>query len=312
MDINYLLWLQKIREAAGPVLEMLFYGITMAAFIGVAIAIVIYLCVDKEKGFHVIMAFMIGNLFVQFLKNIFCINRPWVRDSRVTPSRIGIKGATGYSFPSGHSNAAASAYGSLAHQYRHRKVLRIVLIVFVFLIGFSRNYLGVHTPQDVVIGLLIGFGSIWMTEMLIKKYQMHQWSDRTLIILVTLIIAALCAVTLLKSYPMVYQDGELVVDPVKMQRDALQGYGMFEGFSLGRILERRYVHFNTNQISLKNKAGRCVSSIIFVGLAYLLFHNALIQWLDGRICYFLMGFAILFLTMYVMPLLFVKVENRNS
>ena len=65
----------------------------------------------------------------------------------------------GYSFPSGHSQFAASEYGTLAWLYRKKKVFAAGCVILLALIVFSRNFLGYHTPQDVVIGVLVGIGA---------------------------------------------------------------------------------------------------------------------------------------------------------
>ena len=61
--------------------------------------------------------------------------------------------ATGYSFPSGHTMSGTSTYGTtIAMQRKKRKGAAVFCGVMIALTGFSRNFLGVHTPQDVVVG----------------------------------------------------------------------------------------------------------------------------------------------------------------
>lgn len=73
--------------------------------------------------------------------------------------------AGGASFPSGHSTQAAAIYGALAylvarHRARMEALLTWVIAAFLTLmIGWSRLFLGVHYPSDVVGGLLIG--AVW-------------------------------------------------------------------------------------------------------------------------------------------------------
>ena len=63
-----------------------------------------------------------GGIINQLAKNIMCINRPWIKDSRVVPDPVALKGATGYSFPSGHSQTAMSVYGTIAAASKRRAV----------------------------------------------------------------------------------------------------------------------------------------------------------------------------------------------
>ncbi len=89
---------------------------------------------------------------MQFLKLTFCVYRPWVRCGDIKP----LESASGYSFPSGHSVTAASNYGTLIERYRKRRAFCILMAALIVLTMFSRNYIGVHTPQDVCVGALLG------------------------------------------------------------------------------------------------------------------------------------------------------------
>ena len=64
--------------------------------------------------------------------------------------------ATNYSTPSGHAQVAASFWSALALNFR-KNWLVFLAIVFSFLIGFSRSFLGVHYFEDVLLGWSIGF-----------------------------------------------------------------------------------------------------------------------------------------------------------
>lgn len=91
---------------------------------------------------------------------------------RARPTIYRLADAPGYSFPSGHSMAAFCLYATIAYLlWRHipHKVGRVLLIalstLFIAAIGYSRIYLGVHYPSDVVGGYLASgcwlFGLIW-------------------------------------------------------------------------------------------------------------------------------------------------------
>lgn len=102
--------------------------------------------------------YSVVQIFNQFLKNTFCVYRPWIRDSRIEPVSGAKSGATGYSFPSGHTASSTGVYGSLGIFCRKNyKLISIFSFILIFLIMFSRNWLGVHTPQDVIVAFLCGF-----------------------------------------------------------------------------------------------------------------------------------------------------------
>ncbi len=118
------------------------------------VAIVLFWCVDKWKGYFLLSVGFLSTILNQFLKLVFRVPRPWTYDEKlIVPSAK--EGASGYSFPSGHTQNAVTTFGGIARSFRQRW-LRITGIVLVLLIGFSRMYLGAHFPSDVLVGLLIG------------------------------------------------------------------------------------------------------------------------------------------------------------
>ena len=152
--------------------------------------------------------------------------------------------ATGYSFPSGHTMCATATYGTLAvWQYKRRKWLAVCCGILIFLTMFARNFLGVHTPQDVLVGFLETALIIFAAGCLMKRVA---GSDRRINLLslagLLLIVATLIYIQV-KPYPMDYVDGELLVDPQKMMKDCFNGCGGLLGLIVGCWLERRYLHY---------------------------------------------------------------------
>ena len=167
MDISYLLFLQRLREAVGGILDGFMLEITsMAESVPTFLLLAgIYWCIDKRTGQLMGWNTALACTWSQFLKAACRIDRPWIRDSRVHPVEAAVAAAGGYSFPSGHTARAVASWGAAASrawtQGRKggnpaRQCLGAVLWGIVFLIMFSRNYLGVHTPQDVAVSFLTG------------------------------------------------------------------------------------------------------------------------------------------------------------
>ena len=71
-------------------------------------------CVSKKWGYRLMLIGMTGTAFNQLLKYIFLIPRPWVLDPTFTIVESAREGATGSSFPSGHTHSAVSVFGTLA------------------------------------------------------------------------------------------------------------------------------------------------------------------------------------------------------
>lgn len=143
--------LQSIRT---PLLDVIIGLITRLGeeTILMVIGMLIIWCVDKKWGFRFMFAGLVGTALNQLLKAIFLIPRPWVIDPEFEIVESAREAATGYSFPSGHTQSAGTVFGMIAIWLKKRGVT-IACVVLVLLVGFSRMYLGVHTPYDVGVSL---------------------------------------------------------------------------------------------------------------------------------------------------------------
>ncbi len=157
MDIAYLYALQNFRETVGGFLTPIMDLITKLAVSSVllALAALLYWMIDKRGGSLMLLSYGLSSFVNQTIKLCVCAYRPWIRDSRIIPAGDAIVTATGYSFPSGHTQNAMSYYGSATIlTWKKRRWVAVIFIALILLTGFSRNFLGVHTPQDVVVAIL--------------------------------------------------------------------------------------------------------------------------------------------------------------
>lgn len=96
----------------------------------------------------------------------YSIQRPRPYDTY--PDIIPHKTEDSYSMPSGHTSLAFSMATSVSLQYKKWYVVAPAYI-YAGAVGYSRMYLGVHYPSDVVVGALVGAGSAWLS------YKGQQW-----------------------------------------------------------------------------------------------------------------------------------------
>ena len=115
------------------------------------IALIVFWCVDKYKGYYTLGVGLAGTLINQFLKITCRVPRPWMLDENFSIVESAREAASGYSFPSGHTQTAVGTFGAIA-AFAKQTWVRITMIVLAVLVGFSRMYLGVHTPADVIVG----------------------------------------------------------------------------------------------------------------------------------------------------------------
>lgn len=151
--MNFLYFLEGLRT---PVLDTLFSVITELGgeTLFLVTALVLFWCVDKLQGYYLMAVGFLGTLCNQFLKIACRVPRPWVQDPDFTIVEAARAEATGYSFPSGHSTSSVGTFGVIAREAKNKWV-RAAAIAACVLVPFSRMYLGVHFPSDVLVGAAI-------------------------------------------------------------------------------------------------------------------------------------------------------------
>jgi membrane-associated phospholipid phosphatase len=205
-----------------PALHVFFRAFT---FLGqpqfyVAILPLLFWCVDVRLGARVAVFLLLSSQLNSVLKGLFHQPRPCDFD----PS-LQLAWFEGYGLPSGHAQFVVVFWGALA-AWARRRWLWVLTVVLGFLVGFSRIYLGVHFPQDVVLGWAVGGLSLvlylavqpgfegWLSELALR------WQ---------LLLAA--------GVPLVL----FVTSPGKSVATAM---GALAGAGVGFALTRRYVPFS--------------------------------------------------------------------
>ena len=173
--------LESIRT---PALDKIMSVITLLGgeLFFMVIAVTVFWCVSKREGYYLMIVGFFGTVINQFLKILCCVPRPWIKDPDFTIVESARAEATGYSFPSGHTQNAVATYGGIA-RYTRRGWLRVVLVVLTVLIAFSRMYLGVHTPLDVGVSFLIA------AVLVLVVYPLMEEADRRPVVLTYTILA---------------------------------------------------------------------------------------------------------------------------
>lgn len=161
--------LYALENMRSPAMNYLWQGVTFLGdqtFLVIILAVMFWLF-DEKAGYRAAFALLLGAWAVNIIKITLAVPRPWVLDPAFQAVASAISGATGYSFPSGHSQAAASLYVSFFLSARGKK--RFALLLMPLAVGFSRLYLGVHTPADVLAGLAVGTATAVLAVFAEKK-----------------------------------------------------------------------------------------------------------------------------------------------
>ena len=229
----FLRFLEGIRS---PLLDTVISLVTQLGeeLVGVVIFCVIFWCISKRVGYRLGVAFFLSGMTVQGMKICFRIDRPWIIDPTLKPVPSAIEAATGYSFPSGHTQSAVSLYGSLGAQIKQKLVKALCFFVAI-LVAFSRMYLGVHTPLDVVASLLI---SSLFVLLAVKVFNFDTVNKKREVIILLLMV--LYAVAVIVIAVILYLNKMIGQDYVS---DCLKGAGGGIGFAVGMFVERVYIDF---------------------------------------------------------------------
>lgn len=148
--MKFLYFLEKLRfPALDEIMLLITHFGEELAFL--AAVLIFFWCVSKRRAYYILAVGFFGTMANQFLKLLCRVPRPWVLDENFTILERARAAATGYSFPSGHTQTAVGTYGAIALTTR-RKWLRWVCVALAVLVPFSRMYVGVHTPWDVLVG----------------------------------------------------------------------------------------------------------------------------------------------------------------
>lgn len=224
-QLDILMYLQSIRN---ELLTGIFTFFTVCTEVPVITVLtgILYWCINKKAGQRTLFA-LCGSLNINAgVKNFVKMPRP-----------IGTKGleslrvetATGYSFPSGHTQTATTFWVSMMYLFR-KTWIYIVGILMIIGAGISRLYLGVHWPMDVIVGWVFG---IALSILFIKLFDYIDYSKNYYILVVLMLIFGVC------TY---FIGGE----------DLYKMFALYTGFALGYMVEDTYINFSTENERRKN------------------------------------------------------------
>lgn len=263
-----MIWLQELRESANNVLTPFMMNISdFAIFYSILIPSFIYWCLNKRNGLYVFFVIVFNGMLASCIKLTACVYRPWIREPKIIPAGDSIRTATGYSFPSGHTTMATAVYGGSALALR-KKWSYILAGLVILTTAFSRNYLGVHTPQDVICGFLLAVFSIRSLAKALKYIEQHRNKENLMLAVLFFLGIATLTYAEYKPYPMDYIDGKLIVDPKKMILEAWHTTGQLFGVIVGRLVEKHFIKFSP---SLNFR--RVIFSLIGMVVLYFLIKN---------------------------------------
>lgn len=291
-------WFQNLFSGAYSFFDVLFIIITAFGeeiFIFILFP-VFYWAVDKKASHLLAFAGFTSLTINGVIKDACKIPRPcnanhynemirFVEADNFLVNTVDLKNGASYSFPSGHAQGISTLLFSLATYYK-KTWLWITSVVAVVLVAASRIYLGVHWPMDVAVGAFLGLGFAVATYFAFKK---AKTKTRNIIYL------SFSALFLLLLF-------------FAVKSDTFKAVGAFMGFSIGAILENKYVSFDPKAGTKTKKAIRIILGIILL-LALRLGLKALFHLISTSYVFdFLRYFILVFFGVFLYPLIFKKIK----
>lgn len=237
--MEILRFLESIRTNIG---DIFFSTVTQLGeeTLFIILGIIFFWCINKYEGYYLLCIGFLGTIINQFLKITCRIPRPWVKDKSFTIVESARAGATGYSFPSGHTQSSVGIFGGIA-RWQKNKIIRIICIAIAVLVPLSRMYLGVHTPLDVGVSVISALLLIFVLHPLVEKSVEKPFLLRILFAVMTLLSLGYLLYVNLYNFP---SD----IDLHNYESALKNGYKMFGctlAIWLSYEVDVRFTHFET-------------------------------------------------------------------
>ncbi len=240
--MSFLYFLTGLRN---PVLDHLMLAISFLGtpFFVFGLIFWFYINVNKDEACGMIFSFTISCVLAQGIKIVIRAPRPWaLGNGDFTPVEGARASSTGYSFPSVHSQSA-SAFSLSYIYYNKERYRRIAASVYLALVVFSRMYLGVHTPLDVLGGFTLSALVTVIVVHLLRKGGPDASGDGSFLFF----LAAISALLIFLGAAFLI-NGTVSASNTK---DAFSTAGLSLGVVIGVFLEHHFIHLSTEGTFLK-------------------------------------------------------------
>ena len=258
--MEFLRLLESIRT---PVISVLMSFITYCGdeIFFMALALAVFWCIGKRDGYYILLVGFLGTVGNQFLKLLFRIPRPWVLDPDFTIVESARAAATGYSFPSGHTQNIVGTMTCVTLMTK-RKGIRIIAIALMILVPFSRMYLGCHTPLDVGVSFVLALALAFaLRPVMVRSEEKPQLLWGALFFAFIVILLYWAFVTLYRFPADI--DAENLYSGTK---NAYTLLGCLVGLMVVKVLDDRYIHFRVEAVWWAQIIKTVLGLILIVGV----------------------------------------------
>jgi membrane-associated phospholipid phosphatase len=236
--------IMAIQQVHGPGPDSIFRGITFLGeeqFYLLLLPLILW-CFDYSFGAVLAVFFLLSSSINVLLKDLLQQPRPF----NLNPG-LRLSQATGYGLPSGHAQLSVTVWGAIADRVQ-RPWLWVPTVGLMLLIGFSRVYLGVHFPTDVLAGWIIA--ALLLAFYIRFSPRIGKWLAGLHLGLQLLLAAGLPILLLVPDHTM----------------EGLTNSGTLFGAGVGLVFARRYVPFSAQGRWWKRLVRFLVGIIVLLAL----------------------------------------------
>ncbi len=304
--MEFLKFLESIRT---PFLDSFFSLVTRFGeeTLFIIIGILFLWCVNKKYGYYLFFVGFSGLLINQFLKFTFRVPRPWVKDPSLSVVESAKEMAYGYSFPSGHTQVSVGLYGGMAWLFKN-KIIRVLSIALVVLIPFSRMYLGVHTPIDVITSVIIALLLVFAFYPIINNDFENPKK-------INILFAICFVVSVLYLLYILFYVSSLNVDVEELNKGIADSYkicGSLIGLWLSYNIDMKYLNYKTDVPIYAQIIKFSVGLILVLMIKELLKEPLLALFNGNQIAGAVRYFIIVFFSATIWPMTFKLYNKKNE
>ena len=238
--MEFLLILQDLRDSLPYFITEAFNFLArheFQYFIPILLGAFFLWCLGKKEGELLLLSFSFSNLVGYLTKNIVKQPRPWILDPEIQPDAASKRTAPGYSLPSGHTTSAVAGFG-IAAWVCTNKALVVLFLFLAVILPFSRMFLGVHTPIDIIVAIIIVIAVCFV------NYRVLEWShesDRNrLYALIGYLVAAIAISIACDLFA-----GKILSNKMT---------GMSMAIPICLLIEERFIRYEVPSISMKDRS----------------------------------------------------------
>lgn len=243
------------------------------------LSLIVFWCIDKRCGYFMLSLGFLGTVINQFLKLIFRIPRPWILDPEFEPVASAVPDAGGFSFPSGHTQNVFATFGGI-FAWTKKMWLKILCVVMIVVVAFSRMYLGVHTPLDVGVSCIVGIVLLAVLYPVFRSMDEHPNRMYGFFAVLALLLLAFLLYSYLNPFTGKDYQGENYKNVIDARHNASLLTGALVGLVIAYTLDIKVVKFQTEAVwwaqILKVVVGLVGTVAITEGLKMVLGHSDLV------------------------------------